>query len=229
MKHYLMTTEIGLLQGHREDWSKRRCKIRCSPVIIPVQIPVQQPAESDSHEVARNDISPCTTRAYANRCDDLQSPAKIISGGQDSNPQPVTRHLISSRITQFPKLVAAPNDLRKLPKPGLYRGLSNKVQRIAPIFLHHSASCYTRILRYFAVISNDSVPTVPSSLKSARLLYTLNMKDRLSKEDQQKFVRIFKEMSDAFDKLENGLFKRLGNQSRIRREIHRLGGKFGLG
>jgi hypothetical protein len=51
------------------------------------------------------------------------------------------------------------------------------------------------------------------------------MKDRLSKEDQQKFVRIFKEMSDAFDKLENGIFKRLGDQSRIRREIHRLGGK----
>ena len=53
----------------------------------------------------------------------------------------------------------------------------------------------------------------------------MNMKDRLSKEDQKKFVRIFKEMSDAFDKLEKGLFKRLSDESRIRREIHRLGGK----
>jgi hypothetical protein len=50
-------------------------------------------------------------------------------------------------------------------------------------------------------------------------------KDRLSKKDQKEFVRIFKEMSHAFDQLENGLFNRLGTQARVRREIHRLGGK----
>jgi len=50
-------------------------------------------------------------------------------------------------------------------------------------------------------------------------------KDRLSKEDEKKFIELFKGMSDAFDQLEKGLFKRLGTQARVRREIHRLGGK----
>jgi hypothetical protein len=35
---------------------------------------------NEPQEAARNDISPCKTRAYAIDCDDLPTPAKIISG-----------------------------------------------------------------------------------------------------------------------------------------------------
>ena len=79
MKHYLMVTET--------DFSKAIGKLVEKAVQNPVQSSDNSGAKrgaaacrSDSQEVARNDISRCETMAYANSCDDLPTPAKIISG-----------------------------------------------------------------------------------------------------------------------------------------------------
>ena len=82
MKHYLMTTEA--------DFAKAS-----TPMGRLVQMAVQNPVQlepnsgakhgaaacrSESQEAARNEISPCNTRAYANPCKVVRRPAKIISG-----------------------------------------------------------------------------------------------------------------------------------------------------
>lgn len=79
MKRYLMTTE--------SDFSKAMGRLVEKAVQNSVQSSDNSGAKrgaaacrNDSQEVARNDISPFTERAYAKSCDDLPMPAKIISG-----------------------------------------------------------------------------------------------------------------------------------------------------
>ncbi len=79
MKHYLMTTE--------SDFSKAMGRLVEKAVQNPVQSSDNSGAKrgaaacrSESQEVARNEISPCDTRAYAIPCKVLRRPAKIISG-----------------------------------------------------------------------------------------------------------------------------------------------------
>jgi len=83
MKHYLMTTE--------DDFSKAIGRLVEKAVQNPThetdiwgEIRSAAISRSDSQGVARNDISPCHTRAYARSCDDQPRPAKIISG-EDRN------------------------------------------------------------------------------------------------------------------------------------------------
>jgi integrase len=78
LKHYLMTTVA--------DFSKA-AGLLPDMVEKAVRNPVQSGAESGaatngggSQDSARNDISPCKTRAYAIVCDRVQPPAKYISG-----------------------------------------------------------------------------------------------------------------------------------------------------
>ena len=77
MKHYLMVTET--------DFSKAIGRLVDKAVQNPVQCSAESGAKSgaaasrgDSHDLARNDISPCNPRAYANRCDDFPKSCEII-------------------------------------------------------------------------------------------------------------------------------------------------------
>ena len=81
MKHYLMVTEM--------DFAKAIGKLVDMALQNPVQCSAKPGANSgaaasrdDSHDLARNDISPCIPRAYEDRCEDFQDRAKIKGGGQ---------------------------------------------------------------------------------------------------------------------------------------------------
>ena len=96
----------GLLQSHRARLVEKA-------VQNPVQCTASGGANSgaaasrdDSHDLARNDISHCTPRAYAKRCEDFQESCENQRRrARDSNPQPVARHLISSQRSGFPNML----------------------------------------------------------------------------------------------------------------------------
>jgi len=71
MKHYLMTTETDFQKAAGSAaQNPAHSSDNCGTATVGVV----------SQASARNDISPCETRAYSSVCDDLPRPAKIISG-----------------------------------------------------------------------------------------------------------------------------------------------------
>ena len=75
LKHYLMPTEA--------DFSRAVGRLVDKAVQNPVQFGADSGAATackDVQTLARNDISPSKTGAYARLCDDLPTPAKYISG-----------------------------------------------------------------------------------------------------------------------------------------------------
>ena len=82
MKHYLMTTEDDFARAIGGPVEKADKAVQKSTHATAIWGEIRSAAacRSESQEVARNEISPCDTRAYANPCKVVRRPAKNISG-----------------------------------------------------------------------------------------------------------------------------------------------------
>ena len=82
MKYYLMTTEYDFAKATGRPVEKADREVQKSTYATAIWGEIRGAAtcRNDSQKVARNEISPCDTRAYANPCKVVRRPAKIISG-----------------------------------------------------------------------------------------------------------------------------------------------------